>query len=145
VTHWEQLEEWIFENHPTGGAFSNRELASRLGVSRRQASRLIRRYTDAQRRPRSRTLYVLHRNGRTSRAVWRFGIRTADMRGIGGQYFDDVQQKFHRAVEPDLRRIAALNPRAARQCEAIIEAVGDSAMRLLQVAVGGAITADGNE
>jgi len=34
-------------------------------------------------------------------------------------------------------RGAMLNPRAGRQCEAIIDAVGDGALKVLQAAVGG--------
>jgi hypothetical protein len=64
-------------------------------------------------------------------------VRTADARATSHQFFEDVKLRFHRAVEPDLDRIATMNPRARRKCEAIIDAVGDGAMRLLQVAVDG--------
>ena len=137
MTHWERVERWLSENHTFGGTFMNHELAEGLGVSPAEASALIQSHLDAQRSPTARTLYVLHRSGRTSAAVWRAGVRTADARAVSGQYFDDVKRKFLRAVEPDLKRIASVNPRAARQCEAIVEAVGDGAMKLLQIAVGG--------
>ncbi len=138
MTRWEQFEVWLFENHPNGGVLgSSRDIAALIGIDREEMSGWIGSYLTAQRAQSSRTLFVLHREGRTSNAVWHSGVRTADVRGIGGQYFDDVRQKFLRAVEPDIRRIAVRNPRAARQCEVIVSAVSEGAMKVLQAAVGG--------
>jgi hypothetical protein len=97
----------------------------------------IQSYLDAQRSRRSRTLYVIRRQGRTSRSIWHVGVRTADARAASFQFFDDVRQRFLIAVEPDLTRIGQLNPRARRKCEAIVAAVGEGAMQLLRVAVDG--------
>lgn len=144
MTKWEQLEAWLFERRTFGGDMTNEDIAEALDISHSEASDYIQSYLDAQRSPHSRTLYVLHRTGRTSSAVWHVGERTADARATSHQYFDDVRHRFVRAVEPDLARIAEINPRAARKCKAIIEAVGDGAMRLLQVAVDG-IDVDGED
>lgn len=144
MTMWELLEKWLFDNLTFGGSFDNRELADSCGIAPAKASAWIRSYLAAQRGPNSSTLYVLHRTGRTSNARWQAGVRTADARGISHQYFDDVRTRFVRAVEPDLHAIAMRNPRAAKQCRAIVEAVGDGAMKLLQVAVGGSIV-DGDD
>jgi hypothetical protein len=143
VTRWEQLEAWLFESNTFGGQFTNHDVADGLGVSSSEASTYLQSYLDAQRSTRSRTLYVIHRTGRTSTAVWQAGVRTADVRATSNQFFDDVKVRFVRAVEPDLARIAELNPRARRKCEAIIDAVGEGAMKLLQVAVDG-IEVDGD-
>lgn len=142
---WERLEEWLYETHTLGGgSFTSLDVANGLDVPRHDATRYIRSYLDAQRAQSSRTLYVLHRSGRTSRAVWSVGVRSADARATSHQFFDDIQQRFVRAVEPDLVRIATLNPRARRKCEAIIGAVATGAMQLLRVAVDG-IDADDEE
>jgi hypothetical protein len=87
---------------------------------------------------------VIRRNGRTSTSVWHVGVRTADALATSHQFFDDVRTRFTVALAPDLARIDELNPRARRKCEAIIEAVGEGAMRLLQVAVDGLADDDGH-
>src|SRR5262245_61962410 len=143
MTRWEQLEEWLYETRPLGGRFTQEEVAERFDVTGRAATAYIRAHLDAQRSIRSRTLYLIHREGRTSKAIWIVGVRSADARALSHQYFDDVRQRFLIAVEPDLVRIGALNPRARRKCEAIVAAVGEGAMRLLQVAVDG-IDVDGD-
>jgi hypothetical protein len=134
---WERLEQWLFDTRTFGGAFTNHDVAAALDVSPPEASTFIQSYLDAQRAKTSRTLYVLRRSGRTSSAVWQAGVRTADARAMSNQYFDDTRRRFKRALEPDLVAIAERNPRAARKCEAIIDAVGDGAMQLLRVAVDG--------
>jgi len=138
VTKADQLEAWIFEHCPMGGYLTNALIASDLEIPSWEASQLIQAYLSAQRAAGSKTLYVLHREvGRTRQAVWKVGVRTADARATSSMFFDDVKVKFHRALEPDLKRITMLNPRAGRQCEAIIDAVGDGALKVLQAAVGG--------
>jgi hypothetical protein len=137
MSRWEQLEEWLFDNDLE--RFNSRDLAASLGVTSKQASTLIRAYLAAQRGAKASTLYVLKREGRTSRAVWSVGQRTADARVIGGTLFEDVSVKVQRAFAPDLERLAARNPRAARYCEAKIEAVLDGALKVLAVSVDGMI------
>lgn len=144
MTKWEQLEEWFYESMPNGGKFENADVIDRLGLSSgREATLYIQSHLRAQRAIQPRTLFVIHRDGRTSRAVWIVGVRTVDARGTSHQFFDDVQHRFVHALAPDLTQIAKLNPRAGRKCRQIIEAVGEGAMRLLQVAVDG-IDADGD-
>ena len=135
MKRWELLEAWLFEIHTFGGVFTNYDVADGLGITPRQATHYIQAYLAAQRGA-ADTLYVIYREGRTKRAVWRVGIRTADARALSHTYFDDVKVKFQRAVEPDLIRIGELNPRARRRCEQIVEAVSTSAMTMLRVAVG---------
>lgn len=137
MTRWETLESWLFENRINGGRVGNsHELAEELGISSNESSAIIQSHLEAQRSPRSRTLYILRRKGRTSRAVWYSGIRTVDSRAAGETFFEDVDVKFRKALAPDLQRIAARNPRAAKQCERIVDAVGNSAMTMLRIAVG---------
>lgn len=145
MTKWEHLEQWIAENDIENGSFTSVDLAHGLEITRPEASELIQFYLIAQRGRRSKTLYVLRREGLTRNARWHVGIRTTDARGVGQQLFGDVTVKFRRAVEPDLKRIARRNPLAAHQCETIIEAVGEGVMRILQVAVGGAPEGDERE
>jgi len=143
MTKWEQLEEYLYEEVPLGGRVgSNAEIASALGETTTETSQIIQAYLDAQRSRASKTLYVLRRRGRTTSAVWYSGIRTADMKLLGKEYFIDVRQKFLRALEPDLKRLSQRNPRAAKKCASIIIAVGDGAMTVLQAAVGGMIDED---
>lgn len=132
---WERLEEWLFD-HETEH-FTSLDLADGLELRRQAASRYIQSYLTAQRRPNSTTLYVLKREGRTSRAEWSVGQRVADARVIGGTLFEDVSVKVKRAFGPDLEHLAALNPRAAKYAERKIEAVMDGALRVLQASVDG--------
>lgn len=137
MTRWEQLEEWLVEKYENGGRVgTNREIAAGLEVSPADASEYIRAYLNAQRSAECNTLFVLRRSGgRTTNAVWYAGIRTADARAIGHMYHSDVRQKFLRAVAPDLRRIAKRNPRAAKHCLVLIDAVVSGALTVLQAAV----------
>lgn len=133
---WRVLEEWIVETYGFGGSFTNRDVAEGLDITNAQASMLIQSHLDAQRAAEPLTMYVLHRDGRTSAAVWTAGISTADARAVSQQFVNDVQRTVRRAFAPDLLRIAALNPRAARRCEAWIDAVAVNAMQVLSIAVG---------
>lgn len=129
MTRWERMEQWLFDYECE--KFTAAELAFSLGVSNKEASRMISAYLDAQRRPESGTLYVLKRQGRTSQARWSVGEKTADARIIGGTLFEDIKAKIKRAYEPDLKRLAARNPRAARFVEAKLVALMDGAMVVL--------------
>ena len=138
MTKWEQLEEWFYESMPTGGRFTNADVLARFGLeSGREATLMIQSHLRAQRSPRVRTLFVLRRHGRTATVVWVVGVRTVDARATSNQFFDDVRHRFVAALAPDLAAIAALNPRAARRCRRIIEAIGEGAIPLLRVAVDG--------
>lgn len=80
---------------------------------------MIRDYLRAQRRANSRTLYVLSRQGRTARAMWHVGARSSDVRGLAAQCLSDMSLKVTDSLEPDLRRMASLNPRCARLAAAM--------------------------
>ena len=142
MTKWLTLEDWLVETMPDGGSFTHADVVSHFGVSGAEASRMVQSYLRAQRSEDSQTLYVLHRENRTAAAVWTAGVRTIDARQTSGQFFDDVAYRWIAAVTPDLRRIAAINPRAARKCRQIIRAVSEGAMTVLQVAVDGEIEGD---
>ena len=136
ASRWEKMEAWLFDNYEDRtGTFTSQELAQSMDVSRQEASRLIRSYVEAQRRGNTSTLYVLKREGRTSQAEWSVGQRTADARIIGQTLFEDVNVKVRNAFAPDLRRLAARNPRAARYVEAKLSAVVDGALVVLAAAV----------
>jgi len=135
MAQWEELEEWLFD-HDTE-RFNVHELATSMEIETPHASQLIQSHLTAQRRPDSTTLFVLKREGRTKTAIWSVGQRTVDARIIGGTLFEDVSVKVHRAFEPDLRRLAERNPRAARYAERKIEAVMEGALTVLKAAVDG--------
>lgn len=143
ITRWEALEAWIFDNGEQ--AFTARGLAASAGISRTKATETIQAYLDAQRRENSNTLYVLKREGRTSSSVWSIGHRTADAKVIGGTLFEDVAVKVRRAFKPDLERLAAKNPRAARYAEQKIAAVVDGALVVLASAVDAMIEEEEDE
>jgi hypothetical protein len=132
-TQWEQLEAWIFDREEE--PFTAHMLAADFQWPVEQATILIQAYLDAQRRPNSNTLYVLKREGRTRNAVWSVGHRTADAKVIGGILFEDVAVKVKRAFEPDMKRLAEKNPRAAKYAEQKIAAVIDGALVVLASAV----------
>ncbi len=135
MTSWERLEEWLFDHE--GETFDTYRLSNEMKVTAPAASGMVQSYLSAQRRKHARTLYVLHREGRTTKAVWSFGIRAADARAIGNTLSDDVRAKVLRAFAPDLKRIATRNPRAARLAERQIHSVIDGALVILAAAVQG--------
>src|SRR5215475_4150345 len=112
---WELLEEWLFENEIT--RFTVFDVAEAFEIEVAEASGLIQGYLRAQRQEGSNTLFVLKREGRTRSAVWSCGQRQVDARMIGGTLFEDVAVKVQRAFAPDLRRLAARNPKAAKYAE----------------------------
>jgi hypothetical protein len=140
TTKWEALEAWIFDRGEE--PFTSQILATSVGITNVQASAAIQAYLDAQRREHSNTLYVLKREGRTTQSVWTVGHRTADAKVIGGTLFEDVAVKVRRAFKPDLERLAAKNPRAARYAEQKIAAVVDGALVVLAGAVDAMIEDD---
>jgi hypothetical protein len=127
------MEEWLFDHEIE--TFTSRQLAPDAGITRAEASRWIGAYLDAQRSPSAATLYVLKREGRTTSAIWSVGQRTTDARIINGTLFEDVKVKVRQAWEPDLRRLATKNPRAARYVEAKLGAVIDGALVVLAAAL----------
>src|SRR5215467_14772084 len=120
---WELLEEWILDIDIT--RFTVFDIAEAFEIEVPEASGLIQGYLRAQRQDGSNTLYVLKREGRTRSAVWSVGQRQMDARIIGGTLFEDVAVKVRRAFAPDLRRLAAKNPKAAKYAEQKIVSVVD--------------------
>lgn len=134
---WEELEEsFLFELALTETPFTNAELAEAWHISTSRASAYIDAYQEAQNRQDPQTLFVLHREGRTSTAVWHVGVRASDAREIGNQFADDVRRRVERAIEPSLTRLVQKNPRALRQAEAIGGAIS-AAVNLLVAMLDG--------
>lgn len=140
VPRWRRMEEWLTLREP--GEFNARQLALDLGIDTPEASGLISAYVGRQRNPHADTLYVLKREGRTTAAVWSVGHRRKDANTMRYMLFDDVLVKVRRAFEPDMRRLAALNPRQAQYVEEKIEVVTEGAMKVLASAVDGAFARD---
>lgn len=118
TTKWEELEQYLMDRELLEQEFNSIALAQDLGVTPLYASSLIQSYLDAQRRYKSDTLFVLSRQGRTSNAVWHVGARTRDVRMLTIQCLSDITVKVTDALEPDLRRMSGLNPRAAKVASA---------------------------
>ena len=138
MTLWEKLEEWLFEYVTFGGTFTHAELVGGMHVSRERASAMIQSYQKAQRAKDSRTLYVLYRGrGRTAAAEWEVGVRTRNARRLGKTFGADVKVKWMRAVQPDLERIATVNPRAAATSRQSMEKGIDGAIQVLEAALNG--------
>lgn len=133
---WERLEEYLFDHDKDGTDFSSREYAAATGLDPEDASLDIQGYLTAQRGVRSRTLYVLRRKPgtRTFNARWAVGAKSRDARLVGRTFFDDTRARVLRAFKPDLIRIRAINPRAARQVEAQIDSVIEGALLVLETA-----------
>lgn len=134
---WKSVEQFIRDNLDVGDTFTSRDYAAAMGLSHATASRYIQGHLDAQRGPKATCRYVLKRlpGTRTKSAVWSVGDRVRDVRTIGIAFSSDTKAKWMRAVEPDIRRIAAVNPRAARNAENVIDAVFDGALKVLEAAV----------
>lgn len=146
TTRWQRLEEYLYDHHEAGSDFSAEECAELQNMPNEEASADIQAYLEAQRKPDSRTLYVLERvpGTRTRSARWMVGERTKHARAIGAGLADDVSTTVHRAFVPDLRRIGEIKPStkiAARQTELI-----DHGLALFTAAAQGAdFSGDGDE
>lgn len=140
MTRWERLEEYLFTHDKQGTSFRASEYADEVGFDDvEEATADIQAYLRSQRRPKSKTLYVLHRmpKTRTSNAKWSVGVRSKDARLIGRALADDTKRRVFRAFMPDLVRLRKLNPRASKLVEAQIGAVIDGAMVILAAAAEG--------
>lgn len=133
---WEQLEVHLFDREALGEEFNCPALADDLGITRREATSLIQCYLSAQRRPNSRTLFVISRQGRTAAAVWHVGVRSRDVRLLTRQCLSDMGVKVTASLEPDLRRMAGLNPRCSRLAEAMTNAFAAN-LKLLAAGLDG--------
>jgi hypothetical protein len=137
MKRWESVEAYIEHNVAAGAAFTSLQYAAANGLSGAEASEHIQAYLTAQRASRSRTKYVLHRQPgtRTKNAHWTVGVKSKDVRLLGLGFADDVKTKWMLAVEPDIRRIATVNPSAARRAEKVCDATFDGALAVLEAAV----------
>lgn len=137
MRRWELVEEYIDTYGMLNESFSAVEYAATNGLSTPTASAYLQAYITAQRGAKSRTKYVLKRmpGTRTRNARWSVGERVKDVRSLGMTFSGDVKAKWLKAVEPDIRRIAAINPQAARRAEIIIDATLDGALKVLEAAV----------
>ncbi len=135
MKRWERLEEWILDNNIE--TFTSHDLARSLQVTKARASEMIQAHLYAQRSAKvgDDLLYVLKRSDRTSNAVWSVGVRVADAKAIETTYYADIKRKWERAVAPDLQRLAAKNPRAARHVQATLDAVIEGAFRIMAAAL----------
>lgn len=133
---WQILERWIDQNNLR--SFSVYDVAREMRIDTTAGSSLINAYTIAQRGRKARTKYTLRRTGRTRSATWHVAKVGADAREIGLTFYDDVNTTARRAFEPDLKRLAALDPSTAQACEQMIDAVISGAITVLRVAVGNA-------
>ena len=135
MKRWERLEEWILDNNVE--TFTSHDLAHSLQMSRAKASEMIQAHLYAQRSAKvgADLLYVLKRSDRTTKAVWSVGVRMADARAIENTYYEDIKRKWKRAVDPDLKRLAVKNPKAARHVAATIDAVFEGAFRIMAAAL----------
>lgn len=117
---WRQLEDHL----ATSGfqQITARGLAVDLSITRGEATRMIQSHLWAQRHGRA-TLYVIHRTGRTKNAVWHVGARSADMREMTRQCFDDIQTHIHEVLFRDMERMSNLNPRIGRLVTATMNAL----------------------
>jgi hypothetical protein len=137
MTRWERVEDYIDNNLAVGGVFNSRAYAAANGLGWHEASEHIQAHLIAQRGAKSRTKYVLKRQPgtRTSTSYWSVGERARDVRLAGLAFSSDVKAKWMVAVEPDIRRIAAINPQAAKRAEKVCDATLDGALKVLEAAV----------
>lgn len=122
---WLTFEEEVLDQLGVGASFSAVSLAEQVGISGADASEWIQNYLTAQRGKRAQTRYVLHRQARTTAAVWTIGKRTKDARKRLSQFGDDVNATIRRAVRPDIHRLAEVNPRAARAVDVVLDPLLD--------------------
>jgi hypothetical protein len=120
------FEQEVLDHLGVGASFSAVSIATDFHIDTTDASEWIQRYLAAQRSSRSQTKYVLHRQDRTSAAVWTIGKRTKDARARVAQFGDDVQATIRRAVRPDIHRLAEVNPRLARAVDEVLDPLLDS-------------------
>ena len=121
MTQWETVENYLTTTGTQ--SFNSVALANDLGVTGPDASCLVQSYLREQRRPTSRTQFVLHRTGRTSQSTWHVGARAQDMRGMSRQHLDDMQITVTRALVPDLERMGFINPRATQVADALANVI----------------------
>jgi hypothetical protein len=131
MNRWEDLEEFLFDHDMDQTEFTCGQIADKMGVSRPTASALIQNHLNAQTSPKSHTLFVLTRTGRTKAAVWHVGARSDDVRSLGRQVGDDFRCRLERHIEPTLSRIGQRNPRALPAAKAVAKGI-DAGIDLIE-------------
>lgn len=138
IRKWEWFERSFLDplyEYATGkderAGFSAEAAAAYLGIEVAEASDFVQSYLGATRSPRSETKYVLRREGRTKNAIWYVGSKTRDAKRHLGQFGSDVRRKITRTLEPDLRRIGEINPRALPAIQAGIVPAIDAFSELI--------------
>ena len=137
LTRWEIMEHWLdhWQDENGHSPFSCRDLAASMAISTPEATGLIQAYQHEQTRTKSRTQFVIERKGRTRAAIWTVGTRKKDMQRLNRTYFDDIEVKAHRGLEPTLRRIAALNPQLAKEVEQTLDGALQGAFMVMKAAL----------
>lgn len=138
MERWEHLEQWIHKQVKVDDKkiatfqFTARDLAADCGIEMWEATGQIQSYLRAQRRENPTTLYALRREGRTRGAVWGVARRVAQARVINETLLDDVVTKVNRGWQPDMKRLALLDPDNAIYVERKIESVMTGALVVLR-------------
>lgn len=140
-TRWEWLEEWLIEHEGIDFTVAPRPaqawqgvicLSEDMGVSTTTATLLVQGYLLAQRGPKSETMYMLKRKGRTRNAVWSAGKRVLDAEKLDRELYEDIIVKVNRAWTRDVKRLAELNPKLVRRYERKVEALMGGALVMLR-------------
>jgi len=141
---WEMLEAYLFDHVEEGTDFSVTEYADATGIEVDEASGHIQNYLTQQRRKRSKALYMLHRvaGTRTRNARWSVGIRTKDAREVRDAFENDMASRIMQALVPDLRHLAAQNPRAAAMVDDQIHTLVEGWVKVLHGTITQALEED---
>ena len=148
---WLELEEWLIEHEGEEFTVAPRPaqtwqgvlcLSEEMGIHTTTATRLVQGYLLAQRGPKSETVYMLKRRGRTKNAVWSFGKRVYDAQQLDRVLYEDVLVKVHRDWKPDMKRLAELNPKLAKRYERKVEALLGGALVMLRTVLDDAIASE---
>jgi hypothetical protein len=136
MKRWEILEALFLRLGITSNnRFMNDWVAVQLGVSTTEATEYIQSYLAAQRAKTSNTLFVLKRmpGTRTANAQWAIGQRQYDAKLVTKAFSSDIKCRFMLAIEPDLNRMAAINPQAAQQAQTKINTIVNSVVPLIEL------------
>lgn len=145
---WEWLEEWLIDHEGESFTVSRQNdtavyLPDSMRISTTTASLLIQGYLLAQRSPKSETLYLLKRTGRTKNAIWSFGKRVLDARALDLELYDDIIVKVNRAWRADVNRLGELNPKLVKRYERKVEALMGGALVVLRTVLDDGLNDEG--
>lgn len=104
------LEEWIAEDDIH--SFTCRDVQDVFDLPPQRASNLIAKYVDeVDKGDLGNALYVIHRTGWGTTAVWHVGHLKGDMKSFARQTGHDFRTRILRAVLKRLDKFAVKNPR----------------------------------